>query len=190
VRWLPALWAVPFVTYLLLGQDVTHVRYTLPLAALAVVLAGVGTAGPRRMPAAAVAVLAAFGVTWTEAPEHRHVEPTEFQLARFLARHHSRDAALLLPEMEAALTTIVHAHAPGVAPVWVSASEMTRRATALEAQGATVYATIPAPDDAGAWTPVARFSRSLHLDVHYAPELWLFRHDPPGPRPTGPPPAQ
>ncbi len=179
IRRLAVLWAVPFFAYVVVAQNVSFPRYVLPFAALAVLLAAAGVPTGRWGDLAIVLTAsAATVVTLALAPEHRR-EPAEFQLARALdGLGRTTRTAFLVTENHRMMSTILRAHAPGVAMGEAKAEEIAARTADLEARGWGVYATMPAPDHPEGWTPVGRFRRDNVFDRYLAREIWLFRHAP------------
>jgi hypothetical protein len=183
-----ALWIFGYAVHTLLAHDVEFVRYGLPLAAAACLLAGVGL--PRgRAGIAAGGTLAALvtAVTWPLAREHHRTPPPEVQLADHLRPLAPDRTALLIPPQSGAVTTFVGYRSPDLLLDEVTEPDIPSRTATFEGQGRTVYSLTPDPARPEAWTVVARFCRTPLFDSRSPAEMWLFRHDGGGGE-AGPPP--
>ena len=180
VRRLALVWVLAFTGWVIAGQHVYFPRYTLPLAAAGVALAGVGAPRGRAGVALPLAVAAgAAGATLGLAREH-HVEPTEFQLARHLGGLDPRQAAFVDVQPEPMVAVIVGAHAPRLRLVRVPAEELSSAARELARRGMVAYATMPGADDPQSWRLVAHFQRSWVFEPLSEQEVWLFGYEPSG----------
>ena len=140
---------------------------------------------PRRSGAAAAAlVFLCAGVSLVAAPRaflHRETPRVSLKLARWIDAEldPARSAVLVTPDV--AWLGLYFARAtPSLVCESREPDELLARARALTERGLAVYATAPAPQAPGDWTPVARACRGDLIDTRAPDEIWLFFYAPGG----------
>ena len=174
-----ALWALPYLTMILLFNDVAFARYAFPLVAGLCLLGGLGTPAGQSLALWSTAAMAsllaavAFPLAW----EHRSNPLPGVQWVRYLARHARPErSAVVITDQVPVVSLIVEQYAPEFPHALVSLSEMPAVVAAREAEGRRVYSTSPDPTAPQEWTPVACFARNPLLQSRGPWEIWLYEH--------------
>ena len=174
-----ALWALPYLTMILLFNDVAFARYAFPLVAGLCLLGGLGTPAGRSMALGSTAAMASAlaAVVVPLAWEHRSSPLPGVQWVRYLAQHARSDrSAVVITDQVPVVSLIVEQYAPEFPHALVSLSEMPAEVAAREAEGRRVYSTSPDPAAPQEWTPVACFARNPLLQSRGPWEIWLYEH--------------
>jgi len=174
-----ALWALPYLTMILLFNDVAFARYAFPLVAGLCLLGGLGTPAGQSLALWSMAAMAsllaavAFPLAW----EHRSNPLPGVQWVRYLARHARPErSAVVITDQVPVVSLIVEQYAPEFPHALVSLSEMPAVVAAREAEGRRVYSTSPDPTAPQEWTPIACFARNPLLQSRGPWEIWLYEH--------------
>jgi len=174
-----ALWALPYLTMILLFNDVAFARYAFPLVAGLCLLGGLGTPAGRNMALGSTAAMASAlaAVVVPLAWEHRSSPLPGVQWVRYLAQHARSDrSAVVITDQVPVVSLIVEQYAPEFPHALVSLPEMPAEVAAREAEGRRVYSTSPDPTAPQEWTPVACFARNPLLQSRGPWEIWLYEH--------------
>jgi hypothetical protein len=180
------LWGLPYLIGVVVNHDLSFPRYLLPLVALLCPLLALGLpsrAGRARL-VTALTTAAMLSVSVPRAQRHGEAPRVGYEVTRFVRESldPGGDALLITGDgqyLAFFLTRDAPAHVLRIVPLSALSAETER----LESEGWRVYATAPAPDQPGAWQPVARLCRGdKPADARDPDEVWIFQHRPGAPR--------
>lgn len=169
-------WTVPYVLWVLLGFDLDVPRYTLPLAAVTALLAGMGVPSRGGVPLVVALGAAQAVVSIPLAFAHARQPSLGYALVDAVkADAGGRRPALLVTDR---LLFVPASELSAGATEYADPAALSKEANRLETAGFLVYATAPAPDSPGEWEKVLHLRRSLAQSPPGPPEIWLFRRRP------------
>jgi hypothetical protein len=178
---LVGLWGLPYLLWILLGNDVDLARYDLPLVAIICVLAAIGLPANRFAAyGAALVVIIALGIiTVPLAWEHRDSPPIGQSLAGYVNENLSTaDTTVVINDQIPYLIFFMQEYAPRYSGIRIQDDSLDVQVEKLAGEGRKVYITALPDSLREGWVPVARFCRGLYMESRGPLEVWFYRYDP------------
>ncbi|NWJ47262.1 MAG: DUF2723 domain-containing protein [Chloroflexi bacterium] len=178
---LAGLWGIPYLLWILLGNDVDLARYDLPLVALICILAAIGLPFGRLAAYGALVALAfVLGmVTVPLAWEHRESPPIGQRLVRYVNQNlNNTGTTIAINDQIPYLIFYLQEYAPSYSSIRIQNDSLDVQVEKLTLEGRKIYITA-LPDSLGeGWVPVARFCRGQYMESRGPLEVWFYLYDP------------
>jgi Protein of unknown function (DUF2723) len=176
---LASLWAVPYILWLGLGNDIDLARYSLPLVVLACIVAGLGL--PKKLnlaiPVLAITLVCLAVVSVPLTLEHATNAPIGERMASYVKYNlDPSETTLFISDETATLIFFAQQSAPNFQTVRLL--NKTRDAQIQQYSNRALYGTW-LPDNAPeGWHAVVRLCRGKYMESRGVLEVWLYYYDP------------
>lgn len=175
------LTAIPYLLWIVLGNDVDLARYSLPFVALGAIVAALGLPtlqkGAYLLAAGTLVALAVVSVPL--GIEHRDSLPVMHPLTNYLNSNlDSAVATVIVTDDVSHLIFFTLENSPQIESIRVRTEEIDAKVNALVANGRTVYAVGLPNVKLSGWQPEARLCRSRFMESRGPLEIWLYRYAP------------
>jgi 4-amino-4-deoxy-L-arabinose transferase-like glycosyltransferase len=176
-----ALAGLPYLLWIMLGNDVDLARYSLPFIAIGVIVAGIGLPSAKKQ-AYATLLVTLVAVSVVSVPlgvEHRDSLPIMHRLTAYLNTNlDPSDATIIVTDDVAGLIFFVQENSSQFQAIRVRTEAIETQTRELQAQGRTIYAVGLANVNLAGWQPEVRLCRSRFLESRGPLEVWVYRYAP------------